>query len=203
MVLWFYSDRAAASSQGHDDRWLLHSFQRLICQMRIWCGEPSPAECTAVIAGTASRESVTTVIIWLWESIWGGWVLIFHHSLNNMFAWKVFFFYYTWVRWLVFEVLFLPTVDVIIYCMCSLTKKKLIIVYPVIWMCYLSLHNYAVSFVYMFVLLHAVKSNYNRIQIFDRFYVSTVPWEQQYCMTKSNKWYMDIIGYVILQEGWS
>lgn len=32
-------------------------------------------------------------------------------------------------------------------------------------MCYLSLHNYAVSFVYMFVLLHAVKSNYKRIQI--------------------------------------
>lgn len=32
------------------------------------------------------------------------------------------------------------------------------------------------------------------------FYVSTVPWEQQYCMTKSNKWYMDITGDVILQE---
>lgn len=32
-------------------------------------------------------------------------------------------------------------------------------------MCYLSLHNYVVSFVYMFVLLHAVKSKYNRIQI--------------------------------------
>lgn len=45
--------------------WLLHSFQRLIRQIRIWCGEPSPAERTAMKAGTASRESVSTVIIWL------------------------------------------------------------------------------------------------------------------------------------------
>lgn len=29
----------------------------------------------------------------------------------------------------------------------------------------LSLHNYVVSFVYMFVVSHAVKSNYNRIQV--------------------------------------
>lgn len=113
MVLWFYSDYTAASSQTHVDvdRRLLHSFQRLICQMCIWCGEPSPAGCTAMIAGTTSCESVLTVNIWLWESIWGGWVLIFYHSLNNMFAWKI--FYHTRVRWLVFEVLFLPTVDVI------------------------------------------------------------------------------------------
>lgn len=143
--------------------WLLHSFKRLICQIRIWCGEPSPAERTAMKAGTTSRESVSTAIIWLWESIWGGWVLIFYHSLNNMFAWKI--FYHTRVRWLVFEVLFLPTVDVI-YCVCIIWKKnKHIIMYSVIWLCYLSLHIYAVSFVYMFVLLHAVKSNYNRIQI--------------------------------------
>lgn len=101
MVLWFYSDYTAASSQTRVDvdRRLLHSFQWLICQMCIWCGEPSPAECTAMIAGTTSRESVTTVNIWLWESIWGGWVLIFYHSLNNMFAWKM--FDHTRVRWLV------------------------------------------------------------------------------------------------------
>lgn len=163
MVLWLCSDYTAASSQKHVDWRLLHSFQGLICQIRIWCGEPSPAECTAMIAGTTSCESVSTVIIWLWESIRGGWVLIFYHSLNKMFAWKI--FEHTRVRWLVFEVLFLPTVDVI-YCMYNLKTTKHIIVYPVIWMCYLSLHNYAVSFVYMFVLLHAVKSNYNRIQIF-------------------------------------
>lgn len=66
-------------------------------------------------------ESVSTVIIWLWESIWGGWVLIFYHSLNNMFVWKT--FYHTRVRWLVFEVLFLPTVDVI-YCMYNWQKRK-------------------------------------------------------------------------------
>lgn len=120
MVLWFCSDYTAASSQKHVDWWLLHSFQRLICQIRIWCGGPSPAECTDMIAGTTSRESVSTVIIWLWESIWGGWVLIFYHSLNNMFAWKI--FYHTRVRWLVFEVLFLPTVDVI-YCMYNLKRK--------------------------------------------------------------------------------
>lgn len=70
------------------DRRPLHSFHRLICQIRIWCGEPSPAECTDMIAGTTSRESVSAVIIWLWESIWGGWVLIFYHSLNNISAWK-------------------------------------------------------------------------------------------------------------------
>lgn len=145
MVLWFYSNYTAASSQTHVDvdRRLLHSFQRLICQMCIWCDEPSPAECTAMRAGTTSCESVLTVNIWLWESVRGGWVLIFYHSLNNMFAWKI--FDHTNIRWLVFEVLFLPFVDVI-YCMYCIIWKKRIIVYSVIWVWYLSLHIYAVFF---------------------------------------------------------
>lgn len=81
-------------------------------------------------------------------------------SLNNMFAWKI--FYHTRVRWRVFEVLFLPTVDVI-YCMYNL-KKTYYCVFcnlNVIVLCITT----QFSFVYMFVLLHAVKSNYNRIQI--------------------------------------
>lgn len=163
MVLWLCSDYTAASSQKHADcwLWLLHSFQRLICQIHIWWAF------TCWVHSYDSRNSFPWVSVHcnymaIWESIWGGWVLIFHHSLNNMFAWKI--LYHTRVRWLVFEVLFLPTVDVI-YCMCNLKQKQHITVYSVIWMCYLSLHNYAVSFVYMFVLLHAVKSNYNRIQI--------------------------------------
>lgn len=115
-VLWFCSNYTAVSSQIHVDAdlRLLHSFLRLICQICIWCGGCSPAECTDMIAGTTARQSVSTVNIRLWESIWGGWVLIFYHYLNNMFAWKI--FYHTRVRWLVFEVLFPPTV-VVIYCM--------------------------------------------------------------------------------------
>lgn len=82
MVLWLCSDY---TKQPHVDGDCYIHFKRLICQIRIWCDEPSPAECTAMIAGTTARESVSTVIIWLWERIWGGWVLIFYHSLNNMF----------------------------------------------------------------------------------------------------------------------
>lgn len=90
MVLRFFGADTAANIRNMlgADWWLLHSSERLIGQMCIWCGEPSPAECTDMIAGTISSESVLAVIIWLWESIWGGWVLIFDHSLNSMFTWK-------------------------------------------------------------------------------------------------------------------
>lgn len=59
--------------RNNADRWLLHSFQRLICQICIWCGEPSPAECTDMTTGTTSCESVSTVK-YIWENIRGGWV---------------------------------------------------------------------------------------------------------------------------------
>lgn len=62
MVLWLCSDY---TKQPHVDGDCYIHFKRLICQIRIWCDEPSPAECTAMIAGTTARESVSTVIIWL------------------------------------------------------------------------------------------------------------------------------------------
>lgn len=67
MVLWFFGADAAATSEKlvDADGRLLHSFERLIRQIHIWCGEPSPAECTDMRAGTTSRESVSAVIIWL------------------------------------------------------------------------------------------------------------------------------------------
>lgn len=68
--------------RNNADRWLLHSFQWLICQIYIWCGEPSPAECTDMTTGTTSCESVSTVK-YIWEHIRGGW------------AWIVMSLYYT------------------------------------------------------------------------------------------------------------
>lgn len=92
--------------RNNADRWLLHSFQWLICQICIWCGEPSPAECTDMTAGTTSCESVSTVK-YIWEHIRGGWVRIVM-SLYYIFSENT-----IRVRWLGFDVLFLPTVGVI------------------------------------------------------------------------------------------
>lgn len=100
-----------------------------------------------MITGTTARESVATVNIWLWESIWGGWVLIFY-LLNNMFAWKI--FYHTRVRWLVVEVLFPPTVDVI-YSMYNSKRKTYSFVFCSLnVLSFLTHCTYAVSFVCIF-----------------------------------------------------
>lgn len=113
-------------------------FKDLTCQIRNWCGETLPAERTAVIVRTTC-ESESTVTIWLWESIRRGWVQLLYHSLNNMF-WKI--HYHTQVKWLDFEVLFLPAVDGIY----NFKKNTKVLLYSVIWMCNLSLHTYVDSF---------------------------------------------------------
>lgn len=64
-----------------------------------------------------------------------------------------------------FEVLFLPTVDVI-YCTYKFEKEKKGTYYCVFCKSECVIVLYITTqflFVYMFVLLHAVKSNYNRI----------------------------------------
>lgn len=118
--------------------------------------------------------------IWLLNSIQGGWVLIFDR-LNNRFARRV--FHYTRVRWLVFEVVFLPAV---VYCTYDLDK---LVVYSVKWRWYLSLYIYAVSLVYMFVLLHAVKSK-TRIEYIKCEQVSCIGlYHGSSIVTESNKWH--------------
>jgi len=62
----------------------------------------------------------------------------------------------TRVKLLVCEVLFPPAVDVI-DCTCNLQRNPNVFLCSVISMCYLSSHNYVFYFVYMFLLLHAVK----------------------------------------------
>lgn len=143
-------------------------FQRLICQIHIWCGDPSPAECTDMIAGTTSRESVSAVIIWLWESIRGGWVLIFYHSLNNMFAWKNILSHKS--KMTCFWSIISPQCGCyLLYVSFEKKKTYYCVSCSLSVLSFLTYCNYAVSFVYMFVLLHAVKSNYNRIQSLDSF----------------------------------
>lgn len=96
----------------------------------------------------------------------GGWVLMFSHSLNNKFAWTIFYFNHTRVRWLVLKYHFFPLWMLSTAWIIWKTKNKCCV------FCSLKVLSYYLtylSFVYVFVLLHAVKSNYNRIHIFDRF----------------------------------
>lgn len=58
---------------------------------------------------------------------------------------------------------------------------------------------YSVTFLYITYVDYFVYNMYFHMQSNQRSSdVLTVPWGQKYRVTKSNKWYMDVTGYVIL-----